>query len=882
MNSYRKKLERIIKNGYGVKSGVYSLIDPRIEMKIDERGEYQPVFSGLETEVTYENLLKVDMMSDYSPDEDQIAQQLFSRVKGIKRDPIIGYYSGLFIGHVAENDFRKNGSSGGITSWILVELLKQKKIDGVIHVQEVNPGKNNGILFKYVISRSEKDIKKGAKSRYYPMEMSEVLKIVKSRPGKYAIVGIPEFIMELRLLALVNEVIRDRIKYTIGLICGHQKTANYAEALAWQQGIEPGNLKRINFRVKQPQSTASNYLHKMTGIIDGKKVHIMRGNSQLFAGYWPFGFFKSKFSDFSDNVFNEVADVVLGDAWLSEYESDGMGNNVVIIRNDEIGKLITSGVTRSALMLNDARKDQIINSQLGLVHHARDELPFRLFSEKIKLKWVPKKRVGSLPWLSPLRSVVQILRYKMSTRSHQVYITARKKEDWLYFERKMGKLIKKYKFIYKLIAIRKKGILNVLRNKLRVRTRILNTLRRLKRATRIRTRSKQTIAAFGRYLDRREYGQADGAILTLTGYFNYGNVLQRYALQKFLSKNGYKFISYVDSYSAPRDIYRIGRKTKLKTPVRAVKRFLNYQKPYWYIPKYSEIYPEAGNLKNIISFVNKNIWIKPFDPNDDFNTYIVGSDQVWRNWWGDREVLGYYFFNFLKGRNTKRIAYAASFGKDKIEEVMNNDELEYIRPYIESFDRISVREKSGAGMIKKVWGIGNVDQVLDPTLLLKESDYSELINSSDLKYEKIQPIFTYVLGETPEIKDFIHRIQDDRQQSITSVRARGGIENDILPPVELWLKGFRDAELAVTNSFHGMVLSIINNTDFIIIGREAGGLSRIKDFLSEYGLNERFVDEENLKTFDSSKLKSINWKKVNKKLKERRKESSEWLLKSLK
>lgn len=373
----------------------------------------------------------------------------------------------------------------------------------------------------------------------------------------------------------------------------------------------------------------------------------------------------------------------------------------------------------------------------------------------------------------------------------------------------------------------------------------------------------------------------DGAILTLTGYFNYGNVLQRYALQKFLQKNGHNFVSYVDPYSAPRNIYHISSNVKLKTPLRAIKRYLNFTKPYWYIPKYGELYPEARNNENIINFVNKNICIKSFDPDDNYKNYIVGSDQVWRDWWNNREILGYYFLNFLKGRKVNRIAYAASFGKDKITEAISADDVEYIRPYIEQFNHISVREKSAVKMIEKTWGISNVTDVVDPTLLLDKSEYSKLIESSNIKYEQIQPIFSYILGETAEIRNFIRKISDIKQKAVTKIHAHSELEDYILPPVELWLKGFRDAELVVTNSFHGMMFCILNNTDFIVIGRENGGLSRIKDFLKEYGLNERFVNEKELPTFDTTKLKKINWLSVNKKIAKNRIDSSAWLLVTL-
>src|SRR3990167_4596389 len=109
MGEYQKKLLRILKNDYGVRSGVYSAIDPKIKMKMDKRGEYQPVFSGQETERIYKNLLSVDMMSDESSNEDEIGQELFANIGNIKHDPVLGYYSDLYVGYVSEGNFREQG-----------------------------------------------------------------------------------------------------------------------------------------------------------------------------------------------------------------------------------------------------------------------------------------------------------------------------------------------------------------------------------------------------------------------------------------------------------------------------------------------------------------------------------------------------------------------------------------------------------------------------------------------------------------------------------------------------------------------------------------------------------------------------------------------------
>jgi coenzyme F420 hydrogenase subunit beta len=122
-------------------------------------------------------------------------------------------------------------------------------IDYVIHVVK-NTDKTSPILFKYGISNSIQEIKKGCKTRYYPVEMSEVSNIVRNKKAKYAIIGIPSFIKAIRVLAQYDDIRKDRILYTVGLICGHQKSRKFSEYMAWQVGIEPGSLNDIDFRYK--------------------------------------------------------------------------------------------------------------------------------------------------------------------------------------------------------------------------------------------------------------------------------------------------------------------------------------------------------------------------------------------------------------------------------------------------------------------------------------------------------------------------------------------------------------------------------------------------------------------------------------------------------
>lgn len=445
---------------YSEASGSCAVVDDNITMKLNEYGIYEEIVlldedDELDTVVEF-----VSPNFNRDTNETEISKNLYGNIQEIQYDERIGYYKSLYAGHVNEGEFRDNGSSGGMGTWILKELFEKDLIDAVIHVKE-NSDKNSPVMFQYDISRSIDEIKAGSKTKYYPVEFSKVLKKVKEVPGRYAIVGIPSFIMAVRLLSQKDDIIKDRIKYTVGLICGHQKSSKFAEAMAWQVGIKPGNLKHINYRKKLLDKPANNYGVEITGIIDDKEVTIVKPTKELLGQNWGQGYFKTKASDFTDDVMNETADITLGDAWLPEYTKDSKGNNVIVVRNPLIDDLIKEGIKSGRLNLDVVDKETIFRSQAAHYRHTHDELAYRLYKKDKRNEWRPKKRIEASKKIPLLRRKVQDLREEISIQSHIVYKKAVELDDLDYFKREMGKLSKKYNRLYKLMSVQKKGISGV-------------------------------------------------------------------------------------------------------------------------------------------------------------------------------------------------------------------------------------------------------------------------------------------------------------------------------------------------------------------------------------------------------------------------------------
>lgn len=434
---------------YSEASGSMAVVDSNIKMVMNDYGLYEEKIINPNKEIT-EKAQYVSPNFNTKVNETEIAKELYSRDENVSFDKRIGYFQSLYAGYVAEGEFRENASSGGMGTWIFKELFEKDLIDYVIHVKK-NENLESDYMFKYEISSSLEEIKDGAKTRYYPVEISEVMKKVKQTPGRYAIIGIPSFIYSIRLLCSVDETLNERIKYTVGLICGHQKSSKFGEAMAWQSGIQPGNLVDIDFRHKLSDRPASSYAVKMTGKINGVKQTIIKPTSELFGQNWGWGIFKPVASNYTDDVFNETADIVLGDAWLPEYTSDSKGNNIVIVRNPEIKELIDAAIESRRLKMDIVNKETIFESQSAHYRHTHDELAYRLYVKQQENEYYPKKRVKADNSLNETRKKIQDLRSVIAEQSHIQYQEALKRDDFDFFVNEMKKYTTEYDNIYKKI-----------------------------------------------------------------------------------------------------------------------------------------------------------------------------------------------------------------------------------------------------------------------------------------------------------------------------------------------------------------------------------------------------------------------------------------------
>lgn len=337
-------------------------------------------------------------------------------------------------------------------------------------------------------------------------------------------------------------------------------------------------------------------------------------------------------------------------------------------------------------------------------------------------------------------------------------------------------------------------------------------------------------------------------ILTQPLTNGYGGLLQAYALQTVLRRLGHKVMTENRKHNAT-IVERVLDNIKLfLAPI--VGPFMTLFTQVYYSSKMTERIinkaPDYFKSKYLATtaavYSNTKETLKRYH----FDTYIVGSDQVWRPKYsfGEGSILN-YFLDFTEGQEVKRISYAASFGVPYCE--FTSAQKEKCGALLRRFDAVGVREEKGVEQCQEYFGV-DAQLVLDPTILLDKRDYENLVYAeNEPKFDK--SLFCYFLDPSKEKEEMVEKVAKRKSLVPFSIMptehyynvGKKYIDKCKYRSVTSWLRAFMDAEFVITDSFHGTVFSIIFNKPFITIANRDRGVSRFESLLNLFGLENRMV-----------------------------------------
>lgn len=334
-------------------------------------------------------------------------------------------------------------------------------------------------------------------------------------------------------------------------------------------------------------------------------------------------------------------------------------------------------------------------------------------------------------------------------------------------------------------------------------------------------------------------------VLTLPLIDNYGGIVQAIALCSYLEAQGHDVVLIQKPHSVP--------PRGFMPHVKAAVRWLLVRIPFQDYKRLRSLHEERLKLARLKAFhrpfVEKAIRhispdlhitdeLKAFASRERFDAIIVGSDQVWRKRYINNPYYQSYFLDFVDGKTCRKIAYAASFGMDKWE---GSGDEERIGRLLADFHAVSTREQSGVRICRETFGYSGAVHLLDPTLLMDRDFYVNRIIIPNVSRDfRVNDLLTYVLDEEPE-KAAIIRQAMDATGFTAATHLKGFGEKDRVHSVPEWLAGFHHANFVVTDSFHGVIFSILFGKNFIAIGNHGRGMERFTSLLSQIGLEDRLV-----------------------------------------
>lgn len=358
---------------------------------------------------------------------------------------------------------------------------------------------------------------------------------------------------------------------------------------------------------------------------------------------------------------------------------------------------------------------------------------------------------------------------------------------------------------------------------------------------------------FNRAVYLAQQGKYDIGIVGNWSYPNYGSALTYYSLFEILKGFGYSVGLISWPYSSEWKPYE--------------KAELFRNNPY----NSYDIIPIPQNRSDLFSI------------GDKCDTFILGSDQLLNNnlyKWYDKFVQMDWVPSYKR-----KIAYAASFGSDYV--WGDNWDHAELAHFLRQFDSFSIRESTGKNILDEIYSV-NADVVLDPVFLVDKSKIDKLTDYSEIKNIDKDYLFAYILDPSGEKAQILNRCSSDLNLTPISatdaapdehkLNSKWDIETLYDVKLEDWICCIKNSKFVITDSFHGMCVSILFHKPFLAIANQSRGSTRFQEILGKLGLESRLLYSLEELTERMELLKrEIDYSAVEAKLEIHKKYSFEWL-----
>lgn len=354
-------------------------------------------------------------------------------------------------------------------------------------------------------------------------------------------------------------------------------------------------------------------------------------------------------------------------------------------------------------------------------------------------------------------------------------------------------------------------------------------------------------------------------------FTNYGSALQTYALHTAINSidpDNLKSIvvDYCPDILADKNVLNpidnmwdrdpeARERCRLSLP--AIK--INYDK----FKNFYSTYYELSTIKYTSNNFNDSL------NDENLDGYVCGSDTIFAV-----PEFGFddgFYANYEVMRN-RSVAYAASFGDFDIPE----NQIPILKDRLDNFKSIALRENDKMSTVGLLYQKA-LYKVIDPTLLLTPEEYEKIVENPKVSKPYL---LLYSRRGNPKMDEFAEKYASEHKLEIIEISLNAtNVSKHTMrydAGVEEFLGLVQNAEMVVTNSFHGMIFAVQFRRPFYVFSRKLCD-TKISEVLDLLGIEDRLVSEGQI-----PQSHEINYESVHQRIYQARKESLEILSKELK
>ena len=315
-------------------------------------------------------------------------------------------------------------------------------------------------------------------------------------------------------------------------------------------------------------------------------------------------------------------------------------------------------------------------------------------------------------------------------------------------------------------------------------------------------------------------------------FTNYGSALQSWALSQVIKSLGHKpvLVDYCpdclkdkDPLNPMKNMWDTDAESRKMCELSLPAIRINYA-------KFEKFYTEHFNRTHKV-YTRENF--NDIVDDEGIDGFVCGSDTIFCV--DEFGLDDGYYANYPVMRNGYSIAYAASFGDSHF----NDETYKILNHHLENFKALGIRENWMIPYIKE-HSTTPVEKVLDPTLLISKTDLETIAVPHRLEERKY--LLLYARRYNKRMFDYAEELALKNGWKIVdiSLRATNAYRHRMFyeAGVEEFLSLVRDAEFIVTNSFHGMIMSVQYRRPFVVFSREQCDI-KIDEVLDLMGLSGR-------------------------------------------